>query len=252
MKGFHSCVVAGVCLALSAGSSGCGFGFMPVESSGASNDSGEPSGLAAQVAGKAQAIGEQIGGEDGFGGTIMEGYVSHMEDHMGFHGTDDLADPDSHMSVVLLNESERDSTFDVVYIASHMGIDEQVLEIDVPAGDEVTVELPCSEMVGIGSLTVVGETAVQLRDGTRLDNTMCVPAFRSSDYLCGSAYHGFLTADVNDLDADGDTDELIVTTEALMLHLGPIGMGGHHHGMRGPSQMREGANGNRIQGLIDN
>lgn len=114
-----------------------------------------------------------------------------------------------------------------------MGIDEQVLEVDVPAGGEVAIELPCSEIIGLGSLTVVGDVAVQLADGTEFENTMCVPAFLGSDYLCESAYHCFLTTDIDDLDADGDTEELIVTTEALDFHTGPGGMGGHGHMMTG-------------------
>lgn len=247
MKGIYRGVACGVGLVLAAVSSGCGFGFMLGGMDGTNGDGVEPTGLATQVAEKALTIGEQIGGENGFGGAVLDGYRSHMEDRMGFHGADDLADPDGHMTVVLQNESSEDSTFDVVYIASHMGIDEQVRAVDVPAGDEVTVELPCSEIIGLGSLTLVGETAVQLDDGTEFQNTMCVPAFLGSDYLCGSAYHVFLAADVDDLDGDGDTDELIVTTEAFGFHTGPAGMGGHGHmGASAPSLSNEATNGERI------
>ena len=247
MRGPYCGVVFGAGVALAAVSSGCGFGFMLAGIDGTNGDDGEPTGLAAQVAAKALTIGERIGGEDGFGVAAVDGYLSHMEDHMGFRGTDDLADPDGHMTVVLLNESGENSTFDVVYIASHMGIDEQVLEVNVPAGNEVTVELPCSEIIGLGSLTLVGETAVQLGNGAEFENTMCVPAFLGSDYLCGSTYHGFLAADVDDLDADGDTDELIVTTEAFDVHTGPGGMGGHGH-MGAPARplSEEATNGERI------
>lgn len=212
---------------------GCGMGFTFTGMMGGGMDGREPTGLAAQVAGKAATIVEQIGGEDGFGGTVLDGYVSHMENHMGFHGLADLADPDGYMTVVLHNESAEDSTFDLVYLASHMGIDEQVLGVDVPAGGEVTVELPCSEIIGLGSLTVVGESAVQLADGTEFENTMCVPAFLGSDYVCESVYHCFLAPDVDDLDGDGDTEELIVTTEALDFHTGPGGTDGHGHMMMG-------------------
>lgn len=246
MKGPYGCVALSLGLALSAVNSGCGLGFMPGGMGGTNGDGGEPTGLAAQVAEKALTIGEQIGGEDGFGGAVMDGYLSHMEDHMGFHGTDDLADPDGHMTVVLRNDSDEDSAFDVAYVASHMSLDEQVLEVDVPPGDQMTVELPCSEIIGLGSLTLVGETAVQLEDGTELENTMCAPAFLGSDYLCGSTYHGFLMADVDDLDADGDTEELIVTTEALELHTGPGGMEGHMHGTPAPFLSEEATNGERI------
>jgi len=247
MKGLNRFVVLGVGLALAAVSSGCGFGFMPGGMHGTNGDDVEPTGLAAQVAGKAQTIAEQIGGEDGFGGAAFDGYLSHMDDHMGFHGTGDLADPDGHMTAVLLNETNEDSTFDVVYIASHFGLDEQVLEVDVPAGDEVTVELPCSEIIGLGSLTLVGATAVQLNGGTEFENTMCVPAFLGSDYVCGTTYHGFLTVDVDDFDADGDTEELIVSTESLTWHMGPGGMGGHGHmGAPGQPLPADATNGERI------
>lgn len=199
----------------------------------AGSGAGEPTGLTAEVAEKALAIGEQIGGEDGFGGTAVSDYLFHAEDHMGFHGMDNLAVAAGHMTIVLRNESREDSTFAVAFVASHMGIDEQILEVEVPAFGEATVELPCSEIIGLGSLTSVGEVAVQLADGTVLENTMCVPAFLGSDYLCENVYHGFLTPDVDDLDADGDTEELIVTTEALYFHAGPGGAGGHGHMMMG-------------------
>jgi hypothetical protein len=233
MKRFEAILVFAGIAAISLIHTGCGMGFTFAGLAAGSSDAGEPTGLAGRVARTAATIAEQIGGEDGFGGTAVDGYLSHMEDHMGFHGTDELADPDGRMTVVLHNESEEDSTFDVVYMASHMGIDEQVLEVNVPAGDEVTVELPCSEIIGLGSLTLVGETAARLGDGTEFENTMSVPAFLGSDYLCDSAYHCFLATDIDDVDADGDTDELIVTTEALEFHTGLEGIRGHGHMMMG-------------------
>jgi hypothetical protein len=45
-----------------------------------------------------------------------------------------------------------------------------------------------------------------------------------------------LTVDIDDLDGDGDTEELLATTEALYLHIGPGGISGHGHmggGMHG-------------------
>lgn len=210
----------------------CGWG--DVRGIGAGGNGGRrTTGLATEVAAKALTIGEQIGGEDGFGGTVVGGYLFRMEDHMGFHGADNLADSTGRMTVVLHNESDEDCTFDVVYLASHMGIDEQTLEVEVSAGGEVAIELPCSEIIGLGSLTSVGDVAVELADGTVFENTMCVPAFLGSDYLCESTYHDFLTIDVDDLDADGDTEELIVTTEAFDFHAGPRGSREHGHMMMG-------------------
>lgn len=107
MKRFEASVVFAVIAGISLIQTGCGMGFMFSGLVPGSSDAGEPTGLAAQVAGRALTIGEQIGGEDGFGGAVVDGYLSHMEDHMGFHGMDNLADPDGHMTVVLHNESNR-------------------------------------------------------------------------------------------------------------------------------------------------
>ncbi len=210
---------------------GCGTEFVFSGLVRGDSDANGQTGLVTQIAEKAAAIGERIGGENGFGGEVVDGYLSHMEDHMGFHGLSDLADPDGRMTVVLRNESEMDSSFDVVYVTSRMGIEEQIRQVRVLAGEETTVEIPCSEIVGLGSLTSVGETAVRLSDGAEFENTMCVPAFLGSDYRCGDAYLCFFGVDTEDVDADGDAEELIVITEALELHTGPNGMRGHGHMM---------------------
>lgn len=212
----------GGCLALVV--SGCGsLGFL-------GSDDGQPTGRAGQVAAKAINVASQIGGDDGFGGELMDSYFSHMEDHMGFHGDSDLADPDQEMMVEFHNESDQDCTFSLTYAASHMGIDDQAMDIDVQAGETVTIALTCAEIIGLGSLTVIGETAAELADGTMLDNVMSVPAFLGSDYECDGTYACTLMVDSDDLDGDGDTQELIVVTDGLPLHMGPSGMGGHLHG----------------------
>lgn len=45
-----------------------------------------------------------------------------------------------------------------------------------------------------------------------------------NDYAC------MLTVDSADLGRDGDTQELIVVTDGLQLHLGPSRLGGNMHG----------------------
>ncbi|MCH7873200.1 MAG: hypothetical protein IID33_16010, partial [Planctomycetes bacterium] len=59
-----------------------------------------------------------------------------------------------------------------------------------------------------------------------------VPAFLGTDFTCGDEYVCRLRADVDDLDGDGDTSELIVITESLALHMGPGGFG-RYGGMMG-------------------
>ena len=116
-------------------------------------------------------------------------------------------------------------------MASHLGLDEQTLDVSVPTGEMIGTELPCSEIIGLGSLTMVGETAVHLADGTGIDNRFCVPGFLGSDYLCQGIYRCFLTPDVDDLDENGDTEELVVITDALRFHMGSGGVAGHGHMM---------------------
>jgi len=67
---------------------------------------------------------------------------------------------------------------------------------------------------------------------------MTVPAFLGLDYECEDTYRFTLTPDVDDLDGDGDTTELIVQSDALGLHMMNGGPFGHMHGggmgMMGP------------------
>ena len=192
-----------------------------------SSGDGEPTGLAAEVAQKAQQVVQQIGGPNGFGGPFVEDYYGHMAQHMGFHGAEYLADPDGNLVFELTNDSALPCTFHLAYIESGAGLDEQFEDVVVAPGDTVEVELPCAEIVGVGSLTDVGTVAGELPDGTLFDNRWCVPGFLNSDYACGGMYTCALAPDSDDLDQDGDTEELIVVTSGLQLHMRAGGMGRH-------------------------
>ncbi len=199
---------------------GCANGVFPVGGSE----------LASSVAARAIEVATVVGGSEGYGGTVMTGYLGHMPMNMGFESDTDLAAPDGVTLVHLHNESEIDGTFHVAYLASHMGLDEMWMDVDVPAGETVTVELPCSEIVGLGELTVPGAVGCHLVDDTEVDNTMSVPGFLGLDYVCGGAMEHYLTPDVDDLDGDGDTEELILFSEAMKTHLSDGGPTGHTHG----------------------
>ncbi len=188
---------------------------------------GEPTGLAADVAQKAQEVVQQIGGPNGFGGPFVEDYYEHMAQHMGFHGPEYLADPDGDLVFELTNDSSLPCTFHLAYIESSAGLEEQYEDIVVTPGDTVEVELPCAEIVGVGGLTDVGTIAGELADGTVFDNRWCVPGFLNSDYACGGVYACALAPDTNDLDQEGDTEELIMVTSGLQLHMREGGMGTH-------------------------
>ena len=188
-----------------------------------------PTGVAGEVVQKAEEIASQIGGQAGFGGPLMNGYRQHMGGNMGFDGMSDLADPDETMMVRLHNDSDEDCTFHLVYSASHMDLSNQTMDVTVGAGQVETVELPCAEMIGLGSMTNVGEAACEFPDGSMFDNRMCVPGFMNSDYDCAGGYDCFFGPDTDDVDADGDTGEMMATTEALHGHMGQMGMMGPAH-----------------------
>lgn len=190
---------------------------------------GTPTGVAGEVLDKAEGIAAQIGGENGFGGTQMNGYLLHMGANMGFYGMGDLADPDGGMIVRLHNDADQECTFHLVYVASHMSLTDQTMDVTVRPGETETIEMPCAEMIGLGSMTGVGEVACELEDGTMFDNRMCVPGFMNSDYDCGSGYDCFFGQDTDDVDRDGDTNEMMATTQALHGHMRPMGMMGLGH-----------------------
>jgi len=188
-------------------------------------------GSATVVAGKAVDIATLIGGVNGFGGTMMDGYIQHAESQMGFHGSGDLADPNgSDMPVMLHNDSDEDCTFHLTYIASHMGLDEQVIDVMVTAGMQTTVDIPCSEIVGMGPLDVPGAAGCHLASGEAVANTMAVPCFLGMDYTCGANHEFHMGPDVDDLDGDGDTEELIILSKAMEDHMASGGPMGHMHG----------------------
>jgi len=194
---------------------------------------GQPSGggeLVSLVNAKATAVAEQVGGADGFGGMMMEGYFEHAEQQIRFDDDNDLADPNATLMVTVQNDSTQDCTFHVAFLASNLGLDEQTEDADVAAGGETTIELPCAEMMGMGALETPGVAACQLADGQVVDNVMSVPAFLGLDYQCGDAYTFVLTPDTNDLDGDGDTEELIMQSDAMSMHLSNGGPTGHMHG----------------------
>ena len=182
------------------------------------------------LAAKALDVATEVGGATGFGGSLMDGYVAHMPGNMGFNGQDDLASETSDMIVLVRNESEQDGTFHVSYVASHMGLEDQMMDVEVPAGEEVAVEIPCSEIVGIGPLDEPGEPGCHLADGEAVDNVMAIPGFLSQDFTCDSVYECVLTPDVDDLDGDGDTEELIIISDAMEFHMTDGGPTGHMHG----------------------
>jgi hypothetical protein len=110
------------------------------------------------------------------------------------------------------------------------------MDVDVEAGETVTVDIPCGEIVGMGRLDVPGSTACVTADGEEIDNMMSLPGFLGLDYDCGDVYEHFFMRDLDDLDGDGNTEEFIVTSEALNAHLTNGGPTGHHHGI-GPGMM---------------
>ena len=75
---------------------------------------------------------------------------------MGYYGPEDLAPVFGNMFVQLRNEADRNGTFDVSYMAGHLGLEATDLEVAVGMGEQFIVEMPCSEVVGIGPLDEPG------------------------------------------------------------------------------------------------
>lgn len=186
----------------------------------------EPTGLAALAAARAIDTADRIGGTDGFGGTRMNGYMAHVPLHIGYHGQEDLATADGGILVRLHNDAQEDCTFQLSCSASHMTLDERAVDVVVPAGEETTIELPCSQLVGLGPLDRSCGTGFQLAGGETVNNTMAVPGFLGLDYVWDRLYQCFRTPDIDHLDGDGDTKGLILLSDAMVLHMahgGPIG-----------------------------
>jgi hypothetical protein len=194
---------------------------------------GQPSSggeLASLVNAKATAVAEQVGGAGGFGGMMMVGYFEHAERQIHFDNINDLADPNTTMTVTVQNGSSQACTFHVAFLASNLGLDEQTEDADVAAGQQTTITLPCAEMIGMGALETPGAAACHLADGQAVDNAMSLPAFLGLDYECGEMYRFMLTPDTNDLDGDGDTEELIMLSQGMQMHMLDGGPMGHQHG----------------------
>ncbi len=206
---------------------GCGGMLMGCTPTGLAGLDETPTGLTADVAAKAELVAREIGGTTGFGGPMMNGYFDHMDDHMGFHNSADLADANGTISVTFTNDSNQPCTFHFAFMRSADGLDTQTRDIVVPAGQTVTIEMPCAEIVGMGSLTDVGAAAGSAADGADFDNRFCVPGFLNSDYSCGGQFRCSLSPDMNDVDQDGDTQELIMSTSAMQDHMESGGMGRH-------------------------
>jgi hypothetical protein len=199
-------------------------------------------GLVQSVASKAADVAGQIGGDEGYGGTVMTGYYNHTPLMMGFVTPDDLAAADATLTILLRNDSLEEATFHLTYFASHMDLEEQSQDVVVAAGQEVEIELPCAEIVGMGALEMPGAMGCHLAGGLEIDNTMAVPIFLSMDFACGEQTIFVLTADTDDLDGDGDTEELILLSDGLVGHMhlgGPFGHS-HHGGMMGHGGMMSG------------
>jgi len=211
-----------VVAAVAATSAGCVNGVI--------DPGGGDSSAVSEVSSKALDVASQVGGENGFGGSLMDGYAAHMPGQMGFHDVADLAPEATNMMVLIRNESDEPGTFHLSYFASHMGLDDQIMDVVVGAGEEVTVEIPCSEIVGMGPLDMPGEPGCHLDGGGAVDNVMAVPGFLGQDFVCNGTYECVLSRDVNDLDGDGDTEELIILSDAMEFHMMNGGPMGHGHG----------------------
>ena len=190
-------------------------------------------GDASIVAAKAIAVADLVGGTAGYGGMSMTGYVDHAPLHMGFIDAGDLAASGETMSVRLRNESDQEATFHLTYFASSIDFEEQTMDVVVAAGEETTVEIPCSEIVGMGPLNTPGGIGCTLFSGQEIDNLMAVPVFLGMDFLCGTVRQFVLTPDVNDLDDDGDVEELILLSDGMLGHMQSGGPTGHTHRMGG-------------------
>ena len=187
-------------------------------------------GLAPLVEAKAVSVASQIGGPAGFGGPLLEGYLGHGPAHMGFQVLDDLGTNGAEVFVTLVNGSGQNCVFHMRYFASQIGLNEGTEDVDVAAGESVTVGIPCAEIIGLGPLEEPGQPGATLADGSTVANLWAVPAFLNLDYTCGSQYACQLVPDTNDLDGDGDTQELVLVTNALQMHLLNGGPQGHQHG----------------------
>jgi hypothetical protein len=198
-----------------------------------------PGGSDAQVSAvtsKATEVAQQIGGQDGFGGPLMQGYLNHGPAMMGFVDGGDLATSNAMMNVRCVNQAGEDATFHMAYFASPMGFADRFEDIEIAAGSTVDVQIPCAEIMGFGSLETPGAVGCHLASGAAVDNRLAVPGFLNLDYACSGTYQCTLAEDTDDLDGDGDTTELVMITGGMQTHMMNGGPGGHSHGP-GPGMM---------------
>jgi len=184
---------------------------------------------ASDVAAKAVRVADQIGGAGGFGGTMMTGYRNHVGAQMGFLDADDLALMGQNMMIRLENDSAAICTFHLTYVSSVLGLEEQGEDIDVDPGETADVEIPCAEIVGLGPLEIPGAPGCQQAVTGDIPNTFSMPGFLNLDFACGERFGFTLTPDSDDLDEDGDTEELVLLSDGLVMHLRDGGPLFHSH-----------------------
>jgi hypothetical protein len=211
------CIVFTACAAVLWGA--CSAGVPGLTSTG-----GDPK--VAEVAAKAVQVASQIGGANGFGGMRMAGYMQAAPSNMGFNSGSDLASPNSMMTLVLHNGSTQTCTFHLAYYSSQVGTAEQSQDVTVPPGQTGTTQIPCSEIVGLGSLEDPQGVGCTLGNGQTVGNMMTVPGFLGMDFACGGTYHMYLAPDTDNLTGTGDTSALITMSEAMQTHMQSMMSGG--------------------------
>jgi len=215
--------------------------------SGPSAITGADSKTVSAVAEKAAEVASQIGGPTGFGGMDMSGYMQAAPSQMGFNSPDDLASPGGMMTVRLHNQAGQACTFHLAYFSTQADPNDQTQDVTVPPGQVGTVQIPCAEMMGLGSLDNPLAVGCTLADGQIVANMMAVPGFLNMDYNCGSTYDMYLTPDAGDLTGDGNTNELITMSNAMQTHMQSMSgaMGG---GMMGSNTSGGGMMGGNMMG----
>lgn len=160
-------------------------------------------------------VADQIGTTNGYGGTWMSGYLGYMPMHMGFLSEANLAEPGATMTVKVHNQTDQQATIYLMYLSSPQSLNMQVKDVTVDANAEQDVELPCSEMVGAGTLDQPGSIGCVWANGQSFGNNMAVPGFLGIDYQCGGTFEFFLQTDTQDLNHNGSTTDVILTSSSL-------------------------------------
>lgn len=169
-------------------------------------------------------IAGQVGGATGYGGAMMSGFMDVMPAHMGFTSSADLAPAGSTLTVRMHNQAGQQGLFHMSYLASSVSTDPQAQDITVPAGQQNDVQIPCPEILGMGNLYQPGSVACTLASGQTISNMFAMPAFLNVDYQCGQTYDFFLQPDTNDVDQNGNTEELVVMSAVMQYYMTNGGM----------------------------